>query len=177
MDATAGGSPFTVNNPKTHAMVQAEKIGEVHVHQRTPTTAHSFADDGPLRIGRIPTLTAARQERDADRALVDALADSPTAVLCQVLAGMGGVGKTQMAAAYARRRWDAGELDLLVWVNASDRDSITSSFAEAGAAVCGADREDIDRAVRAFLDWLDRPGGPKWLIVLDDVTDLITWTT
>ena len=44
------------------------------------------------------------------------MAAGGTAVICQVLAGTGGVGKTQLAAHYARRMWGADMVDLLDWV-------------------------------------------------------------
>lgn len=169
-DAYAPGPGLTVNDSRVHNLVQAATIGEVHLHQPSPRQAHSFAN-GPLCIGRIPALAAARQARAADTALADSLRNGSTAVLGQVLSGLGGVGKTQIAAAYARTRWDAGDLDLLVWVNATERESITAAYAQAGVALCGADESDGDRAAKAFLEWLDRPAAPQWLIVLDNVTD------
>jgi hypothetical protein len=51
------------------------------------------------------------------------------------------------------------------------RAEITAAFAQAGAGLCGADPGDSDRAAANFLAWLDRPEAPRWLIVLDDLTD------
>lgn len=162
---TAPEPGFTVNNPKVHNLIQGQQI-DLHMHQPTPARVHSFAD-GPLLLGRIPALAASRQERPADKDMAARLAD-PNGAACQVLSGMGGVGKTQIAAAYARKLWDAGELDLLVWVNAASREAVTAAFAEAGVTVCGADG---NQAAAAFLTWLDRPNAPRWLVVLDDVAD------
>jgi hypothetical protein len=125
----------------------------------------------PCRFGTVPPLAAARQERAVDQQLTAALTGGGTAVVCQILAGMGGVGKTQIAAAYAQQQWEAGGLDLLVWVKAAGRNEITATLAHAWAALCGADPADSDRAAAAFLAWLDRPEAPRWLIVLDDLTD------
>lgn len=170
VDVQAPSPGLTVNDSRVHNLVQAATIGEVHLHQPSTRQAHSFAN-GPLCVGRIPALAAARQARAADTALAESLRNGSTAVLGQVLSGLGGVGKTQIAAAYARNRWDAGDLDLLVWVNATERESITAAYAQAGVALCGADESDGDRAAKAFLEWLDRPTTPQWLIVLDNVTD------
>lgn len=92
----------------------------------------------------------------------------------QVLAGMGGVGKTQLAADYARTAWRAGDLDLLVWITASSATAAASGCAQAGIEVLGADPDDPEAAGRAFVSWLEpkamaRPC--RWLVVLDDVTD------
>jgi hypothetical protein len=84
---------------------------------------------------------------------------------------MGGVGKTQIAAHYAHRSWKGREVDVLMWVNAASRDSIVAALAQAGSSLCGADAADSDAAARAFLDWLDDPDVPRWLIVLDDLTN------
>lgn len=107
-------------------------------------------------------------------ALDTALADAGTAVVSQVLTGMGGVGKTQLAARHARNVWRTGRLDLLVWVTATSRQSVIDAFAEAAETVLQADRDDPERAARAFLAWLEPkpvPEPPRWLVVLDDVTD------
>ncbi|MFP3992455.1 tetratricopeptide repeat protein, partial [Streptomyces sp. E11-3] len=92
----------------------------------------------------------------------------------QVLAGMGGVGKTQLAADYARGAWENGEVDVLVWTTASNSTAAASGYAQAGMEVLGADPADPQQAAHAFLAWLEpkpqkRPC--RWLVVLDDVTD------
>nr|WP_262928416.1 tetratricopeptide repeat protein [Streptomyces sp. CBMA29] len=87
---------------------------------------------------------------------------------------MGGVGKTQLAARHARDAWRSGRLDLLVWVTATSRQAVVDGLAEAAHTLLGADREDPERAARAFLAWLEpkpAPNVPRWLVVLDDVTD------
>ncbi|WP_405827190.1 MULTISPECIES: tetratricopeptide repeat protein [unclassified Streptomyces] len=92
----------------------------------------------------------------------------------QVLAGMGGVGKTQLAADHARRAWENGEVDLLVWVTAATRQAIIDAYAQAAADILHADPTDPERAAQAFLAWLEpkpTPQACRWLIVLDDVAD------
>src|SRR5690349_17661758 len=76
------------------------------------------------------------------------LADSRTGVL----SGLGGVGKTQLAAAYARARLAAG--DLVIWTDASSRDSIVSSWADAGAQLARADLTSPVQAAQRLLAWL-----------------------
>ncbi|MCX5599029.1 tetratricopeptide repeat protein [Streptomyces phaeochromogenes] len=103
-------------------------------------------------------------------ALERAVAGSGTAALCQVLAGTGGVGKTQLAAHYARRAWRDGAVDLLAWVTASSRESIVSSYSRLVADVAAADSSDPEQAASRFLAWAETTDR-RWLIVLDDLAD------
>ncbi|MFJ9121906.1 tetratricopeptide repeat protein [Streptomyces sp. NPDC102394] len=93
----------------------------------------------------------------------------------QVLTGMGGVGKTQLAAEYARTAWHDGEVDLLVWITASSSSAIMTGYAQAAVEVMACDRPvDLTPAAQAFLAWLEPKRGQRpcrWLIVLDDVAD------
>jgi hypothetical protein len=144
-------------------------ITTVHVHGREPVP-------WPHQVGVLPREAAAFQRRDETDQLRAALTNSGTAVLCQVLRGTGGVGKTQLAAHYARQAWIGDELDVLVWVSASSRPAIVSAFAQAAEELLALEPGDPERSAEAFLRWLEpKPSGSepvcRWLVVLDDVTD------
>ncbi|TGB08420.1 tetratricopeptide repeat protein [Streptomyces sp. MZ04] len=113
------------------------------------------------------------QGRAVGGRLAREMADGGTAVLGQVLAGTGGVGKTQLAARYARDLRDSGEIDLLLWVTAVNREAIVAAYARAAEEWLGLNLPDSEKAAARFLAWLEpRPaGGPSWLVVLDDLTD------
>ncbi|SCL20256.1 Tetratricopeptide repeat-containing protein [Micromonospora pallida] len=123
-----------------------------------------------VRVGRIPPAAASWQNRQERLALVKAARAGRTAVLTQVLSGMGGVGKTQLAAWFAREVRD--EVDVLVWATAVGRDPIVAAYAEAAAA-CGlvADGSDPQRAAERFLAWLEETDR-RWLVVLDNLDNL-----
>ncbi|WP_431884424.1 tetratricopeptide repeat protein [Micromonospora wenchangensis] len=123
----------------------------------------------PHQVGVVPAEAHCRQERAADRILETAVA-SHGAVVCQVVVGLGGVGKTQLAAGLAHRLFGSGSLDLLVWVSATSRSAVVTSYAQAFADTTGVDGPSSDHAAGRFLAWL-ATSQRRWLIVLDDVTD------
>ncbi|WP_375735562.1 tetratricopeptide repeat protein [Polymorphospora lycopeni] len=86
------------------------------------------------------------------------------------MAGLGGVGKTQLAANLADQLWRARQVDLLMWVTAASRSNVLTSYAQTAADVTGVEDDDPDRGAARLLAWLastDR----RWLIVLDDLAD------
>ncbi|MDC0773889.1 NB-ARC domain-containing protein [Streptomyces sp. HD] len=126
----------------------------------------------PHQVGVVPEPAQSFQHRAEADQLRAAVKSGGTAVLSQVLTGMGGVGKTQLVADYARaaRR----DLDVLVWVTASNQLALVNEFARAGRDLCRADPDDAEEAAKQFLAWLaPKPGRRpcRWLVVLDDVAD------
>nr|BEK63595.1 hypothetical protein KPHV_08220 [Kitasatospora purpeofusca] len=127
----------------------------------------------PVRVGTVPPLASAFQPRPGLRKAIDRARErNATVVLAQVLSGGGGVGKSQLAAAYAHRARAEG-VDVLVWVNAVEAAQIVIAYAQAAqrVGVPGADGQDAESDAAAFLDWL-ADTERSWLVVLDDLTDL-----
>jgi hypothetical protein len=128
----------------------------------------------PVVVGSIPPRAASFQDRPAALAgLVRAGAVGRAAVVAEqqstVVSGLGGVGKTQLAAAYARHLLQDGSVDVVVWVPAATRAGIITSYAQS-AGVVGLDSgHDPDGAAGRFLGWLATTER-SWLIVLDDLT-------
>ncbi|MGW6949535.1 FxSxx-COOH system tetratricopeptide repeat protein [Streptomyces xanthophaeus] len=116
---------------------------------------------------------SAFQPREALRAKIDRTRGEGQTVLAQVLSGIGGVGKSQLAAAYFQQAVE-DRVDLTVWVAAGDVQLALGQYAQAARAVAApgatGDPTAVKSDARAFLNWLratDRP----WMVVLDDVTD------
>lgn len=115
------------------------------------------------RIGLVPAIVSSYQDRDIKRRLNTCAAGT------QILVGLGGSGKTQLAAAYAECAWRRTDIDLLVWVNARSRASISATYAEALESVASGGLAGAVDAQR-FLAWL-ATAECRWLIVLDDLQD------
>jgi hypothetical protein len=136
----------------------------------------------PHSVGALPSRADCFHDRAEAARLRQALTAGGTAAVRStgqtpsggVLAGLGGVGKTQLAAEYARALWQAGELDVLVWITATDRSAVVSGYAQAATELLTADLADAEAAAQAFLAWLEpapQRAACRWLIVLDDVAD------
>ena len=130
------------------------------------------------RVGLVPRRADCFQDREAETRLDGAVAEGGTVVLCHVLAGTGGVGKTQLAARYANRVWDAAEVEVLVWVTATSASQIVDAYARAAVRVIpGVNPTDPQTAAVRFMEWAAETSD-RWLVVLDDVRqpgDLAGW--
>jgi tetratricopeptide (TPR) repeat protein len=159
-----------------------------HGHPGTTTTLEDVTDENAdtgedegtvvrqVEAGLIPALATAFQPRTGLREQIDAAwADNGSVVLAQeptrVLSGGGGVGKTQMAAAYASDALKE-DTDLVVWAPATDVQQVIARYAEAAALLKlpEASGQDLEADAHLLLRWL-RTTRRRWLIVLDDITD------
>ena len=118
----------------------------------------------PAFVGREDLLAAVRER----------LQSGQTAVV-QALYGMGGVGKTQLAAEYAHRF--AGSYDMAWWINAEQSGLVENQIADLGEGLgCippGAGSEAVRAAVMGEL----RQHG-RWLLIFDNATapaDVMSW--
>lgn len=126
----------------------------------------------PLLIGAPPPLASSTQPRPVLRTAIDeARYAGKDVVLTQVLSGGGGVGKSQLAAAYAHDAHRA-DTDLLLWVSATDVQQLIALYAHTAQLVQapGALGADVETDAQAFLGWLATTSR-TWLVVLDNVTD------
>jgi hypothetical protein len=119
-------------------------------------------------VGDIPAQRPGLQPRPVLLAQLNRPGPGPPAV---VLTGTWGVGKTELAAAYARARL-AGGWRLIAWVNARGRESLLAGLAAAEAAAL-PDRGSRPGAAdpgQALRHWLEADGS-RCLLVFDDAED------
>ena len=94
-----------------------------------------------------------------------------------VLHGLGGIGKTQLTVAYAKRH--KGSYSAIFWLNIKDEDSVKQSFAKVARQILrehpSASRlssvdikENLDEVVDAVKAWLSLPNNTRWLMIYDN---------
>ncbi|MER5209316.1 tetratricopeptide repeat protein [Streptomyces sp. NPDC002838] len=128
-------------------------------------------------LGPVPPEAECYQERPHARRTLEAAEAGGATAPCELVTGMGGVGKTQLAARYARSVFERKRVDVLLWVTAASRAAVIDAYTSAAVQLLGVGDDD-PQAPYAFLNWLalapgNRTGSPtsgaRWLIVLDDI--------
>jgi tetratricopeptide (TPR) repeat protein len=134
-------------------------------------TVPAIADGYIDRIETAPDLAAALRPGAMIALVSDRAADPEQTASSTARDWLRSSGKTQIAVAAAESLWHSGELDLMVWIDASSRASVLSGYAAATALVTGRGQAtSCESTAVQFLSWLAETSHP-WLIVLDDLTD------
>lgn len=96
-----------------------------------------------------------------------------------VIRGPGGMGKTKLAAQYARLHQD--EYSAIFWIDGSTRDSLKQSFLKIAKEIPTVQLQasvvemlesaevDVNVVMQGVLQWLSLPKNRKWLLIIDNV--------
>jgi hypothetical protein len=96
-----------------------------------------------------------------------------------VLFGPGGIGKTQLAAEFARRHH--GQFTSVFWLNGQSKGTLERSIAsqasripagqiaESSRLYAAGSSDDFETVVKDVMGWLARPDNTAWLLVFDNV--------
>jgi NB-ARC domain len=94
-----------------------------------------------------------------------------------ILHGLGGIGKTQLTVAYAKRHKDS--YSAVFWLNIKDEDSLKQSFAKVAKQILREHplaswlssvdvKENLDKVIDAVKAWLSLPNNTRWLMIYDN---------
>src|SRR6266511_144824 len=126
---------------------------------------------GLVRLGEIPNESQGFQPRDYLLEPLRSVGSAQGTAVVRALVGPRGVGKTQLAAAYAReclvQRWP-----VVAWIALEDPGQLVAGLAELGErlGLRGAD-DDAEATARAVRMWLQDDPGLN-LVVIDSVENV-----
>ncbi|RMD43745.1 hypothetical protein DV735_g1376, partial [Chaetothyriales sp. CBS 134920] len=136
----------------------------------------------PFNLREVPAI-----DKLADRP--DDLAELGAALLprpgpCQrlvfALSGLGGIGKTKLAARFARQ--NQKQYSAVFWLDGISEDNLKGSIADAARRVphgqipepghipeTSSEHVNLEKTIKDFQDWLSREDNDSWLVVFDNV--------
>jgi tetratricopeptide (TPR) repeat protein len=114
----------------------------------------------PLFIGREALLTS----------LYNAFHNEKAAALTQVIIGLGGIGKTQLAVEYAYLYRD--KYHSILWTTATTYETLFTDFVALAEVLNLPEKDSQDQTitVNAVKHWLE--SNSKWLLIIDNADDL-----
>ncbi|WP_432080483.1 AAA family ATPase [Streptomyces sp. WAC 04229] len=133
-----------------------------------PPEAFVLPDKVPAGLVRLPDRTGLFVGRERELGLLDAAFESAGGVVVHAVHGLGGIGKSTLAARWAARHRDSYEL--VWWITAESAADLDTGLADLAVALQPGLRDALSReALReGALRWLAEHEG--WLLVLDNVS-------
>lgn len=171
-----GTNMVEYEHPDINPYDRGQPLGGRSVTAPTASTlpTREIAAPRPIRgglPGKNPDFTG-RDELLAELAAALRRSTSAVSVVAQALHGLGGVGKTQLAAEYVYRNID--RYSLIWWISAENVNQVRLSLAELGRRLGlglpeGPEMGQTITNVMDFLNTSDIAGDHRWLLVYDNV--------
>jgi tetratricopeptide (TPR) repeat protein/transcriptional regulator with XRE-family HTH domain len=113
----------------------------------------------PYFVGRETVLQSLRQTL---------VPGAKTTALTQIISGLGGIGKTQVAIEYAHRYGE--HYEAVLWIQADSLEIATAACLQLATQVLGLpEQQEADQQIAEIKRWLQKRHG--WLLILDNVED------
>ena len=164
----SGLATATFTDPATLGQLVERSLRELTERHRRAGGVQGGPVPATVVAGEIPQEPLGFQPRADLLAALDAPGLRPRVRVVYALTGMRGVGKTHLAAAYARAKLAEG-WRLVGWVNAEDLGGVLAGLAEVAVAL-GLDARDARAAGRAVRHRLE-VDGERCLLVFDNAID------
>lgn len=134
-----------------------------------PPEAFVLPESAPEALVNLPDRTALFVGRERELGLLDEAFTAAGGVVVQAVHGLGGIGKSTLAARWAAGR--VGSYNPVWWITAETPADLDTGLAELAVALQPALRDVLSReALRErAVQWL--AGREGWLLVLDNVSD------
>ena len=142
-----------------------------------PPDAQRSVAERPRFPGALPPVWNVPHQRNPNftgrksllSSLHESLASGHAAAVTQAIAGLGGVGKTQLALEYAYRY--VSEYDVVWWVRSEEAAALGADYAALAGALDLPEKDATDQrvVVEAVRQWLERSTG--WILVFDNARE------
>ncbi|MCB8926743.1 MAG: tetratricopeptide repeat protein [Ardenticatenaceae bacterium] len=142
-------------------------VNEVHHHHPAPAEKPTF----PIHQIAHPQNPNFTDREQILQQVEQTLAAGQTTVVTQTIAGLGGVGKTQLALAYSYAH--LGSYDLIYWLSADSEPGLGEDLMALARRLklIAPEATDQKAAVQAVLLWLGQTS-QRWLLVYDNADQI-----
>ncbi|KAI1087828.1 hypothetical protein F5B19DRAFT_46663 [Rostrohypoxylon terebratum] len=162
-----------IENVAEMAERRAQSMNQFTVLQSYLSLGNPQAESGAIPCHTLPVAENRQffRRQELLQQLEDHLrpADTNSCLSSIALYGLGGIGKTQVALAYAYKR--LGDLDAVFWISAESSDSIQRSFSHAALDALKLPKANPwthQENMILVLDWLQKTTA-RWLVIFDNI--------